>query len=106
MQPRRVDLQPQVVFLVGHDGDALLGSDGHAPSSLAGGEFAADEMAFDEALSVDLGHVVEFEPGVPVGLQGRQDRLLQVRFEFVLLVGVEATEERPAGDVPGQADAR
>jgi len=46
-QARQDDLEPQVVFLVGHDGDALGGVDGDAAPSFAAGEFAADEVPLD-----------------------------------------------------------
>ena len=53
-KPLRMHLQAQVVLLVDHQADGFLGRRTATPRGpSAGGEFAADELAFDEKLPVE-----------------------------------------------------
>ncbi len=46
-------LQAQVIFLVDHQADGFLRHDGDAARPIGGGQFAADELAFDEELAIE-----------------------------------------------------
>ena len=46
------DLQAQMVLLVDHQADGFLRAEGDAARAVGGGQFAADELALDQKLTI------------------------------------------------------
>ena len=73
VQPRVDPLDPQVVFLVDHDRQLLVGQAhrecagcvdaAHARGQLALGVLPTDQVPLDEQLAIDRGHLVDVDPG-------------------------------------------
>ena len=106
------DLDAEMVFLVDHDADGFVVTDGDAAGAFAGGVLLGDEVAFDEHLAVDfvgLFHV-DVEGGAAGGGVGGTCGEAHESFaadfvEFGALEAVGFGHEGVVGDVAGEADA-
>ena len=99
------DLDAQVVLLVDHQADLLLGIDGHATGALAVGVLAADELPLDEELAVDRLQPLDVEIEEVVGAVDAENRLAQRAFDLGAVVRAGPANERISRKVAGQADA-
>ncbi|MEY4180939.1 MAG: hypothetical protein RLY70_4514 [Planctomycetota bacterium] len=72
VKPAVHDLQSQMVFFVDHQAERLLRLDNDRARAFGFGEFAADQLAFDEELAVDIAESLDVDvfgaaPGVDFG---------------------------------------
>jgi len=93
-------------FLVNHDGQRFALGDSDAAGAFGGGVGLADQVALDEKLAIDVRSVVEVNVEKARRKIGAQDRVADLVLQRLALRTRAAREERKAGHVPRQADAR
>ncbi len=105
LQAASQDLDAKVIFLIDHDGDRLVFADRHPARSLGRSVRLADQMAFDEQISIDFRSGLEIDIEDAGSDMRRKNRLPDARFQLLSLRTGASGQERTAGDIARQADA-
>ena len=95
-------LDAQMIFFVHHQADLLGGVDHDAPRTAAIGQFAADQLALDQELSIDGIRVADIEILHRAGTGQLLDRAAQELFDFDSVVVAGLVHERKLGEIPCQ----
>jgi hypothetical protein len=105
LQAAAEDLQAEVILLVEHAAAAAVGVVVDAARELGLGEFAADQVAFEQDLAIEAGELVDGRKAPVVLLRDAGHGLAQALQEFAGLVARDRRREAGRLDVARQADA-
>ncbi len=97
-------LQPEMIFFVDHDAVTFTLTDYHRASSVGFGEFATDDLTFDEQLAVERAKSFHIEKLHGLILRVCFEKTADELHDLMTRVGSETLDEWEPGEIASQAN--